>query len=49
MVSVRGKDATGAAFGHTLIQLEPHTSAVVVLDHQGRSTLVIWVARTRPV
>ena len=35
VISVRGEDAAGAAFGHTLIELEPHTSAVVMLDHQG--------------
>ena len=38
MVSVRGEESTGAAFGHTLIQLEPNASAVVVLDHQGSTT-----------
>jgi Fe-S cluster assembly protein SufD len=38
VVSVRGEETTGAAFGHTLIQLEPHASAVVVLDHQGSAT-----------
>jgi Fe-S cluster assembly protein SufD len=38
VVSVRGEETTGAAFGHTLVQLEPHASAVVVLDHQGSAT-----------
>ena len=38
VISVRGEDAAGAAFGHTLIELEPHASAVVVLDHQGSAT-----------
>jgi Fe-S cluster assembly protein SufD len=38
MISVRGEQAAGAAFGHTLIQLEPHARAVVVLDHQGSAT-----------
>jgi Fe-S cluster assembly protein SufD len=38
VISVRGEETTGAAFGHTLVQLEPHASAVVVLDHQGSAT-----------
>jgi Fe-S cluster assembly protein SufD len=38
VVSVRGEQSTGAAFGHTLIELEPHASAVVVLDHQGSAS-----------
>jgi Fe-S cluster assembly protein SufD len=38
VVTVRGEESTGAAFGHTLIQLEPNSSAVVVLDHQGSAT-----------
>jgi Fe-S cluster assembly protein SufD len=38
VVTVRGEESTGAAFGHTLIQLEPNSSAVVVLDHQGSTT-----------
>jgi Fe-S cluster assembly protein SufD len=38
VVTVRGEESAGAAFGHTLIQLEPNSSAVVVLDHQGSAT-----------
>jgi Fe-S cluster assembly protein SufD len=38
MISVRGEQAAGAAFGHTLVQLEPNARAVVVLDHQGSAT-----------
>jgi len=38
-VSVRGEDVTAAAAGHLLIQLEPNSSAVVVLDYAGSATL----------
>jgi Fe-S cluster assembly protein SufD len=38
LISVRGEQAAGAAFGHTLIQLEPNSRATVVLDHQGSAT-----------
>ncbi len=38
VISVRGESSAGAAFGHTLIQLEPNARAVVVLDHQGSAT-----------
>jgi Fe-S cluster assembly protein SufD len=38
VMSVRGEESAGAAFGHTLIELAPHASAVVVLDHQGSAT-----------
>ncbi|HEY5987460.1 MAG TPA: Fe-S cluster assembly protein SufD [Streptosporangiaceae bacterium] len=38
MVSVRGEDAGGAAFGHTVIQVGPNSKAVVVLDHTGSAT-----------
>jgi Fe-S cluster assembly protein SufD len=38
LISVRGESGTGAAFGHTLIQLEPNSRATVVLDHQGSAT-----------
>jgi Fe-S cluster assembly protein SufD len=39
VISARGEDAAGAAFGHTLIELEPHARAMVVLDHQGSGFL----------
>ncbi len=38
VISVRGEDAAGAAFGHTLIKVEREASAVLVLDHQGSAT-----------
>ena len=38
VVSVRGEDAGGAAFGHTLIEIGANARAVVVLDHQGSAT-----------
>ena len=38
VVSVRGEDAAGVGFGHTLIELKPNARAVVVLDHQGSAT-----------
>ncbi|HWG25492.1 Fe-S cluster assembly protein SufD [Actinospica sp.] len=38
VVTVRGHDAEGAAFGHLLVQVEPMASAVVVLDHAGSAT-----------
>jgi len=38
VITVRGESSAGAAFGHTLVQLEPHASATVVLDHQGSAT-----------
>jgi Fe-S cluster assembly protein SufD len=38
VVSVRGEDAAGVGFGHTLIELKPNSRAVVVLDHQGSAT-----------
>ena len=38
VVSVRGDDTSGAAFGHTLVDVGPNASAVVVLDHQGSAT-----------
>jgi Fe-S cluster assembly protein SufD len=37
-VHVRGESAEGAAFGHVLIQAEPFSRAVVVLDHSGSAT-----------
>ncbi len=38
VVSVRGEDAAGVGFGHTLIDVKPNARAVVVLDHQGSAT-----------
>jgi Fe-S cluster assembly protein SufD len=38
VVSVRGEDAAGAAFGHTLIEVGDNARAVVVLDHSGSAT-----------
>jgi Fe-S cluster assembly protein SufD len=38
VISVRGDDASGAAFGHTVIGLGDNARAVVVLDHQGSAT-----------
>jgi Fe-S cluster assembly protein SufD len=38
VISVRGEDASGAAFGHTIIDVGVNARAVVVLDHQGSAT-----------
>jgi len=38
VVSVRGEDASGAAFGHTLIEVGANARAAVVLDHGGSAT-----------
>ena len=38
VVSVRGEDAEGAAFGHTVVEIGPNARAVVVLDHGGSAT-----------
>jgi Fe-S cluster assembly protein SufD len=38
VISVRGDDVSGAAFGHTRIELGVNARAVVVLDHQGSAT-----------
>jgi Fe-S cluster assembly protein SufD len=38
VVSVRGEDSSGAAFGHTLISVGENARATVVLDHQGSAT-----------
>jgi Fe-S cluster assembly protein SufD len=38
VISVRGDDISGAAFGHTRISLGDNARAVVVLDHQGSAT-----------
>jgi Fe-S cluster assembly protein SufD len=37
-VSVRGEGTDGAAFGHTLIDVQPNARAVVVLEHTGSAT-----------
>ncbi len=38
VISVRGDDISGAAFGHTRIELGDNARAVVVMDHQGSAT-----------
>ncbi len=38
VISVRGEDAAGAAFGHLLVDVKANAHAVVVLDHQGSAT-----------
>jgi Fe-S cluster assembly protein SufD len=38
VITVRGDDASGAAFGHTRISLGDNAKAVVVVDHQGSAT-----------
>jgi Fe-S cluster assembly protein SufD len=38
VVSVRGVDAGGTAFGHLLVDVKANASAVVVLDHTGSAT-----------
>ena len=38
VVSVRGENAEGAAFGHTLIDVGANARATVVLDHAGSAT-----------
>ncbi|HVQ87238.1 MAG TPA: Fe-S cluster assembly protein SufD [Actinomycetes bacterium] len=37
-LSVRGEGVEHAAFGHTLIEVEPFAQAVIVLDHTGSAT-----------
>jgi Fe-S cluster assembly protein SufD len=37
-LSVRGESADGAAFGHTLIDVQPNARAVVVLEYTGSAT-----------
>jgi Fe-S cluster assembly protein SufD len=37
-ISVRGEGADGAAFGHTLIDVQPNAHAVVVLEHTGSAS-----------
>jgi Fe-S cluster assembly protein SufD len=38
VISVRGEDASGPAFGHTVIEVGANARAVVVVDHQGSAT-----------
>ena len=38
VISVRGEDAGGAAFGHTVIDVGVNARAIVVLDHAGGAT-----------
>jgi len=38
VISVRGDNASGAAYGHTRISLGDNARAVVVVDHQGSAT-----------
>jgi Fe-S cluster assembly protein SufD len=38
VITVRGEDPSGAAFGHTVIDVGVNARAVVVLDHQGSAT-----------
>jgi len=38
VVTVRGEGSEGAAYGHTLIEVEPFGSAVVVIDYGGSAT-----------
>jgi len=38
VVTVTGRDADGAAYGHLLVQAEPFSRAVVVLDYRGSAT-----------
>jgi Fe-S cluster assembly protein SufD len=37
-VTVRGEDAAGAAFGHLVVEVEPLSRGVVVLDYGGSAT-----------
>jgi Fe-S cluster assembly protein SufD len=38
VVTVRGSDGAGAAFGHLLVEVGPMASAVLILDHAGSAT-----------
>jgi Fe-S cluster assembly protein SufD len=38
VISVRGDDTSGAAFGHTVIDVGANARAVVVVDHRGSAT-----------
>ena len=37
-ITVRGESAEGAAFGHTVVNVEPNAHAVVVLEYTGSAT-----------
>jgi Fe-S cluster assembly protein SufD len=37
-ITVRGESAEGAAFGHTVVRVEPNARAVVVLEYTGSAT-----------
>jgi Fe-S cluster assembly protein SufD len=37
-IAVRGESADGAAFGHTVVRVEPNARAVVVLEYTGSAT-----------
>ena len=38
VITVRGDDVSGAAYGHTVIRVGDNARAVVVVDHQGSAT-----------
>ena len=38
LIAVRGESADGAAFGHTVVNVEPNARAVVVLEYTGSAT-----------
>jgi Fe-S cluster assembly protein SufD len=38
VLTFRGEDADGAAYGHVVVDVQPFAEAVVVLDHQGSAT-----------
>jgi Fe-S cluster assembly protein SufD len=38
VLSIRGDDASGASFGHLLVDVKPMARAVLVLDHSGSAT-----------
>ena len=38
VLTVRGEHAEGAAYGHTVIDVKPFASAVIVLEHTGSAT-----------
>jgi Fe-S cluster assembly protein SufD len=37
-IAIRGESADGAAFGHTIVKLQPNSHAVVVLEYTGSAT-----------
>jgi Fe-S cluster assembly protein SufD len=38
VITVRGEDSSGAAFGHTIVEVGANARAVVVVDHHGSAT-----------